>query len=50
VVTIDELITGVAIALGSKPAADCAGFDVNGNQRGDHRRAGDCSARGPHWV
>jgi len=31
VVTVDELITGVAISLGSTPVADCGSFDSDGN-------------------
>ncbi|MFN8640513.1 MAG: hypothetical protein U0802_02170 [Candidatus Binatia bacterium] len=32
-VTVSELITGVNIALGSTPAAQCASFDANGDRQ-----------------
>ncbi|MFI5367220.1 MAG: hypothetical protein ACHQ4J_16540, partial [Candidatus Binatia bacterium] len=30
-VTVDELLTGVDIALGSAPITDCPSFDSNGD-------------------
>ena len=33
VVTIDELIRGVNIALENNPASDCPAFDANGDSR-----------------
>jgi len=28
---VDELVRGVSIALGNRPAADCVALDVNGD-------------------
>ena len=35
IVAVNELITGVNIALGSAPIGQCSAFDTNGNQMVD---------------